>query len=556
MPSRPHRRFLKCGAAALALSMLAAPLVHAQELAQAGPAPSAGASGASQPSASAAEQTAGQTGVSGYVGSLIPGFQFGARVHADESYATNPSGSSAGARSDWLTFAGIDLTMNEHSARVSFDANYSGTAAIYAGDTQSTQFSNYLQAAAGVIVLPDYVTFSARAFAQPVLISNVGFSTANGSVGSNGYRNSYGFNAGPNITFRLGDFATSLTSATYSAAYFTEPAGTSSFTGIPGVLGPQNTTMRSFSEKLTSGTDFSRLNWSAVAMMQEMDRPQGLFSEKAALGHFQLAITRELSLLGTAGYDFIHNTVPLTRDLSGPVGTGGIALTFGEDFLLQVEAGQKYNDISYQGSLRWNIGPTAVITGSATDSITTPEGQLLDSLSGLVSTANGGLASTSALYANGTAATLSSFSAQQPGSLTYNQNISRYQRVNLAYSQEFPRDHATIQAYATRATVLDRVFVGLPVNNSYGMTGSFSHDLTRLTTATIGAGYGNYEEFGGHANVYNINAGLNFTLSPDTSAYVRTDYLTRDSSTTLRSLSPFTGSLDDLRVTIGISHQL
>jgi uncharacterized protein (PEP-CTERM system associated) len=384
----------------------------------------------------------------------------------------------------------------------------------------------------------------------------VGFSTANGSVGSNGYRNSYGFNAGPNITFRLGDFASSVTSATYSAAYFTEPAGTSSFTGIPGVLGPQNTTVRSFSEKLTNGTDFSRLNWSAVAMMQEMERPQGLFSEKAALGHFQLAITRELSLLGTGGYDFIHNTVPLRRDLSGPVGTGGIALTLGEDFLLQVEVGQKYNDISYQGSLRWNIGPTAVITGSATDSVTTPEGQLLDSLSSLVSTANGGLASTSALYANGTAATLSSFSAQQPGSLTYNQNISRYQRMTLAYSQEFPRDHATILAYAMRQTVLDQVFVGLPVNNSYGMTGSFSHDLTRLTTATIGAGYANYEEFGGHANVYNINAGLNFTLSPDTSVYFRTDYMTRDSSSTLRSLSPFTGSLDDLRVTVGISHQL
>jgi predicted porin len=75
-------------------------------------------------------------------------------------------------------------------------------------------------------------------------------------------------------------------------------------------------------------------------------------------------------------------------------------------------------------------------------------------------------------------------------------------------------------------------------------------------TASIGGGYANYEEFGGHANVYTANAGLNYTLSPDTSVYFRTDYLTRESSSALRALSPFTGSLDDLRVTIGISHTL
>jgi predicted porin len=107
-----------------------------------------------------------------------------------------------------------------------------------------------------------------------------------------------------------------------------------------------------------------------------------------------------------------------------------------------------------------------------------------------------------------------------------------------------------------RQSVLDRVFVGLPVNNSWGVTGSFGHNLTRLMTATIGAGYSNYEEFGGHSSVYNVNGELTYELSPDTSVYLRTDYLTRDASSTLQSLSPFTGSLDDVRVTIGLSHTL
>ena len=560
---RPHRRFLKCGTAVLTLCMLASPLAYAQEqlaqeIAQAGPSPAAsgaGAAGATQPSATAAEQVSGQSGVSGFVGSLIPGFNFAATVNLSESYATNASGYSTGGRSDWVTNAGIGLTMNNHSPRVSFDANYNGSVYVYAGDTQSTQFTNDLQALGTVIVIPDYVNFNARAFAQPVVSSNLGVVTA-GNQGSNGFRNSYGFSGGPDITFRLGNFASSITSANFGAAYFDDPSG-SFKPRIPSVRGPQNMTPRTFSERLVSGPDFTRLSWTATAMLQESDRPQGLFAEKAALGHFQFAITREISLLGTGGYDHIDNTIPLSRNLSGPVGMGGIGLTLGEDFALQFEIGQKYNDLSYQGSMRWNIGPTASLIGTATDTITTPEGQMLDNLAGLTASANGALTSGSSLYGNGSAASLSSFSAQGPGALSYNQNIARYQNVSLTYSQDFARDHATASIYLTKQEILDTFFLfGQRNNNSWGANLNWSHDLTRLMQANLGGGYTRYQELGGHAGVYNVNAGLNYSLSPDTSIFLRGDYLRRDSSSTLQALSPYTGSLDDIRVTLGLSHRL
>jgi len=560
---RPHRRFLKCGTAVLTICMLASPLAYAQEqlaqeMAQAGPAPAAsgaGAAGATQPSATAAEQVSGQSGVSGFVGSLIPGFNFAATVNLSESYATNVSGYSTGGRSDWVTNGGIGLTMNNHSPRVSFDANYNGSVYVYAGDTQSTQFTNDLQALGTVIVIPDYVNFNARAFAQPVVSSNLGIVTA-GNQGSNGFRNAYGFSGGPDITFRLGNFASSITSANFGAAYFDDPNGYFNPL-IPGVRGPQNMTSRSFSERLVSGPDFTRLTWTATAMLQESDRPQGLFSEKAALGHFRFAITREISLLGTGGYDHIDNTIALSRNLSGPVGMGGIGLTLGEDFALQFEIGQKYNDLSYQGSMRWNIGPTASLIGTATDTITTPEGQMLDNLAGLTASANGALTSGSALYGNGTAASLSSFSAQGPGALSYNQNIARYQNVTLTYSQDFARDHATASIYLTKQEILDTFFFfGQRNNNSWGTNVNWSHDLTRLMQANLGGGYTRYQELGGHAGVYNVNAGVNYSLSPETSVYLRGDYLRRDSSTSLQTLSPFTGSLDDIRITLGLSHRL
>ena len=48
------------------------------------------------------------------------------------------------------------------------------------------------------------------------------------------------------------------------------------------------------------------------------------FSEKAGVGTLRYAITREIAILGTGGYDALSNSTPLTRNLSGPVGMGGI----------------------------------------------------------------------------------------------------------------------------------------------------------------------------------------------------------------------------------------
>ncbi len=553
MLSRPHRRFLKYGAAsaALAVSLLAAPLAHAQE------GPAAGGSsqaGTATPSSSSEQRPSG--GVSDYVGSLIPGFAVTAAVNLSETYATNVAGFAGNARSDWITLVGGSLQINEHSARVSLDASYHGSANFYANGNQSTQFINDLQAVGSVIAIPDYLTFVGRAFAQPVVISNVGVATANGSVASNGFRNSYGLSGGPDLTFHFGNFADSDTTANYGAAYFTNPGGNAALSAIPGVRGPQNMVMRSINETLTSGTDFSRLIWTLSGVLQELDRPQGLFSEKVGLGHFQYAITREISLLATGGYDAISNTTPLTRDVSGPVATGGVGITVGEDLYFQVEVGQKYNSASYQGVLRWNITPNAALTGSATDTITTPEGQLLNSLSNLTSSANGTLTSIANVYASGAASSLGSFSAQPSGSLSYNQNISRYQRIMLNYSQDFDRDHATVSLYGMKQTILDTFYFGTPNPSSWGAQANFAHDLTRLFTASVGGGYTNFQELGGHAQNYNIDGQLTYTLSPDTRVYFRTDYLTRRSSSSLQSLSPFTGNLSDVRVTVGLSHTL
>jgi uncharacterized protein (PEP-CTERM system associated) len=558
MLARPRRSLLRQGAAlaALAVSLLAAPQSRAQE-------PSVVAANDTSPAAAGSTLTAapagrapGEPGASNFTDSLIPGFEWAARIDLGETYATNATGLSTGGRSDWLTFGGLGIDLHEHSRRVSLDLTYAGNVNYYAKGSQNTQFTNNLLAVGNVIAIPEYLNFTASAFAQPVVLSNLGSVTANGTVSPNGYSNSYGYSVGPRVTFELGDFARSETVATYSAAYFTNPSGAFPFPVIPGVPGPQNTTTRTISETLSSGPDFSRLNWSLAGVFNETDRPQGLFSEKAGVGTFEYAITREIALLATGGYDAISNTRPLTKDLTGPVAMGGFALTLGEDFSLRVQGGQKYNSGSFIGTLLWNIGPTSAITGSATDSVSTPEGQLLNNLTSLTASRNGTLTSSSDIYANGSASSLGAFSIQPQGSQSFTQTIARYQQVNLDFSQDFERYHFLVGAFGSRMTQLEAVFLGPPVTNSWGGRATVSHDITRDLSGTIGGSYTNDQELGGTAKTFAVDGQIAYTLSPDTQAYFRADYLTRDSSRSLQTLSPFTGNLDDLRFTIGFSHTL
>lgn len=501
-------------------------------------------------------RTATQTGVSSFADSQIPGFQLTAGLNLSETYSTNSLGSSTNTRGpDWITMAGLDLGLNEHSRRVSLDATYTGLVNYYAQGTQSTQFTNNLQAIGNVIAIPDYLNIIGRAFAQPVVVSNVGAQTASG-VSANGFRNAYGYSVGPDITFHLGNFANSDTNASYGATYFTNLSGFSGGTGIPGIAGPQDTTRRSVTETLSSGTDFSRLNWSLVGGLNETDRAQGLFAERSAIATLRYAISPEIALLGTGGYDAISNTTSLTRNVSGPVGMGGIELIFGEDFDLQVQAGQKYDDFSFFGALRWNLSASAVLSGSATDTITTPEGDMLNNLSNLTASANGMLTSGANIYSSGLASSQGAFSAQPIGSLSYNQAISRIQRVDFNFADDFGRDHVNMNAFGMRLTQLSGIFFGPPVTNSEGVQASFTHDLTRELNATIGGGYTNYEELGGNSGTYMVNGQVAYSVSPDTRIYFRADYLNRTASANLQALSPFTGSYDDVRLTIGFTHKL
>ena len=489
-------------------------------------------------------------------GPTAPAFTLTAAASTSAAYVSNASGLSNGSSDDFVLTLGFSAGVHDHTRRFIFDAQYAFTSDFYAKGTQPTHFTNNLQALGTVIAIPDYLTFTARAFANPVVVSNAGIVTAGNRVVSNGYSNSYGYSVGPDLRFRLDDFLVSETSGVYGGTYFSRPAGSAPVVIIPGVPGPQDTTYREASQVFTSGDDFERFNWTITGVFSETDNKQGLLSEKLGTFAPRFSINHEFALLGTVGYNALTATIPLNRNVSGLVVLGGFQYVPSKDFSLVFEAGHNFGGGSYIGSLRYDLTPKSSIVGQLNDYVTTPEGQLFDSLSSLTATPGGDLTTPGNQLGNGSPGSLSTFSAQPIGNFGFDQNISRYQIATLSYMEDLDRNHASLMLYASRRTILSGVFLGPPITDTWGGQLSFARSFSPLSTGTVSARYSVDQELGGIARTFTLDANVSYAMSRRMSAYFDANYIDRQSSASLAGVSPFSGSLSDYRIMVGISRTI
>jgi uncharacterized protein (PEP-CTERM system associated) len=485
-----------------------------------------------------------------------PSFQLNATVNASEAYVTNADGVGSANEPDYLTILGLSSDLHDHTRRISLDANYNLTTDFYARGTEETQVSNYLQALGTVDIIPSYVDLGMRAFAQPVVTSGLGAVTADNRVVPGTYSDSYGYFANPNLTFNLGGFATSQTMPSYGQIFFTTPTGTTNTNTIPSLGTPTDTTMRSVTETISSGPDFGHLSWRLVGLYSETDSTQYLLTEKSGIGNARYAIDYQWSLLFTGGYDAINDSVALLRNVSGPVALGGFGLKLGSDFDFEIEAGERYNNLSLTSSLRYAINPTSQIVASVNDYVQTPQGQLLNNLVGLTPSGNGTLTSSQDVFGNGSESTLGSFNLQSPTNPALDQFVSRYQVGSISWVEDFDRNNVSFSLFGTRRTYLVAGFTGPETSNSWGASLLVSRNLSPLLVAKLGAAYNVDQEFGGQGETASGQGELDYALSRTTNIYLMSSYLTRSSSPSLQSLSPLTGDTSDLIVRVGISHTL
>jgi hypothetical protein len=242
--------------------------------------------------------------------------------------------------------------------------------------------------------------------------------------------------------------------------------------------------------------------------------------------------------------------------VSGPVALGGVGLTLGRDFALQVEAGQRYNSLSFDGNLRYDLSPSSLLTAAAGDYVQTPEGQMLNNLTALTALPNGTLTSANDVLGNGMASSLTPFSVQSPNNFALTNFAARYQTVSVAFLQEFGRNHAAISLLGTRQTILSSEFIGPPTSNSWLADIRVSRNLTPLLTATLGGSYGDNQEFGVRAKTIGAEGELDYSLSQATNVFLRSNFADRLSNQAARNLSPLSGDATDFQATLGIRHIL
>jgi hypothetical protein len=356
----------------------------------------------------------------------------------------------------------------------------------------------------------------------------------------------------------MGDIAKSDLTASYGAEFFLQQSGAPTETFSP-LLEPPPSNMQAYAatEKISSGSYFGRSMWDVIASDKEQTRNAGGLADREGSVDYDYALTRQVVLLSTAGYEAFDATPPLTRNINGIVALGGVRIALGPAFEFQVRAGRQYNAASYTGNLHYEINPAMSLAGGISDTVTTPAHLLLDNLENLTATDQGTLYDNNYELSNDLQSAFSAFNTAFGLGSGLSNTIQRYQTAKLSLLYETSRTHLRLTGFGVEQDILSPLPFGIdPHEMTYGVTALASRDFTRRLTGTIDTTYSIEHIFSGHDDILNTGGSLSYKLNPLMSVYVRANYLTRLTSQSLITLSPEGGNLSTAEFRIGIQRQL
>ena len=492
-----------------------------------------------------------------------PGFSAGGLVDLSERFVTNARGvsSRSGVRTgpDYDTRLRLSLNAHDHTPRFSGDLEYSLVGDAFARHPGLNRLSNFLTALAQATLIPDRLIVDARAFTKPILVNELGPLAAEAdrpvaTAANSGFRNTYGFTVAPELLFRLGNFANATTTLSEGAIFFTRPRGKVLPQTIPGETPLYEMTTTSLTQRFASGSDFDRLNWGLTGTASTTTRPTGDMSVLSGTGDVKYAVSREVALLGTGGYESITTTQRLSHHLVGPTAMAGIEINLGPDFHASAQAGMRLNYPSYIGNLFYKIGPFTTLTGELSDSIRTPGQRLLGSLGTLGVNGSGNFFDTSLGSLSGNPIT-AGFNPNALDRTPINSSISRYRSVHLSLTHESDIARFRLTGFATEANRLT-ILTGRPNVNTTGGEFVVSRDVNPSLTGDVNMGYRRQELLGGHHTIYSTQLNLNYRFSTATQAYWRVAYIHRLTDRALvRATSPLSDNVSDANMTIGIRRE-
>jgi uncharacterized protein (PEP-CTERM system associated) len=520
----------------------------------------------------------------GPAGPILPPFLVTGAIAAAQGYNTNVTQTSTGAaKGDTFTQGQLDLGIHYDSLKLKLDAHSSTNAYYFYNEHDANQFNQNLNLTANSELIPNHLFLNLNAYAAPVTLSRVGqiSATPGLQVGSN-TQQSYGYFVNPVYKTHFGDYVTSQTSFSESQLFFSQPTTVSTDPTVPVVPLANNSTSSTISQGFSSGPYFGRLKWNMTAAYSKADQTGQSQQETLGILSGAYAVNRWFSLLGAFGYDQITTSFPLTQELPPLVAMGGGRFTFGPNFLLAFGAGVSHGFPTYLGSLNWNVTGTFQIVGSLTQSISSSQGNILNGLSTLAVSAEGAFSTSQSYFwqspqqaINPTFATVSPVPI---GGLAFTNGLARNSQANLSFIHSDQRNTYQLSLFGslqnqlsspiptTQNCLIDPTQASCltvqPNSNSsvYGAQVSASRQMRRNLTGSVGASYSLANEFNGNDRIFTASAGLNYSLSPQTSTYVSANYVQRQSQNQAALLSNGqvlpVGSYSDASIIVGLRYTL
>ena len=461
---------------------------------------------------------------------VLPPVVFSGFADLAEGYSTNAQGSGGGgSKDDTFTRGRIGFDLRYDKPRLTANASYSLTGTYWSKNHRQNHLTNRLNLASRLTVVPDMLFVSANAFAAPADLTRAGPSSASGEpISRFNSRDTYGYVVRPEFVLQFKDYLKNTLTASQSAVFFVRPA-TDPTLPPPPIAPARDAVSTSVMDQLSSGSNFDRLHFSAIGSYTQSSQSVRTQSVAEGVGNITYAVTHFLKVFGTGGYSDFKSSQKLAKDLSGPTGLAGVTVNDGPNFELTAEAGIQNNFPTYMGSLRWVISPLTHFVASATDGITTPQGDILSRLGQMGASGSGGFGNI------GTGLGAGGSTPFSPGGLALDNSIYRIRSINasLVHSDDFTTYTASV--FANERDRLD-VTPGtkvLPRTSVYGARAAASHQLGVNLTANVSATYSLGNEFGGHDRVFYGDAGLNYRLSEMIDLYLTDHYSHRESKNLL-----------------------
>jgi hypothetical protein len=299
-------------------------------------------------------------------------FRFQPILILEQLFTDNVNSEAEDRDADGVTIlsarAQMSFVMPKFQAAAVVDASYYE----FWGTNEFDSFSGAGTAAARLEVMKDHVYINALAersqfYQQPEDDSGAGFVEILGAQQTS-------YQVGPNIETDVLGLVDLTLLGRYAQTYFDDPV----VDGLGNTL--EDISIKNAAGRVTTGERLRLFELAASAEYIETDIG---FEQRNVIGSVIFNVTKSFEAIGRIGYERTED--PTITTIKGTVWSAGGRYTIGEDSVIHVEYGRRFEDVSWLGDFTLVLTPKLTVSGTYEDSLTPAQFTFARSFSELIS---------------------------------------------------------------------------------------------------------------------------------------------------------------------------